>query len=963
MASVLNFIDELVEGIGPRVAGSESEYQASELIANRFEEFGLPVQVEEFDVYPFKKWFLLIADLLFVIGGVLAFFVAFLRILALALIVLGLAVVVLELLDRNPLHRILPTQLSQNVIGRYVPTGSINVERPRKVVVLAHYDTERSAIEAIPFLARRVKYLKIVQYAVMIIALIAAILLVIPRMPDLVETISRYAALGAAAVVAISLVCSLVNQFLPIQKGANCNASGVAVLYRLAEMLSTHGAMTSVSYVENTRSRSRRRVSTNEPQNYDLGQQDQNTVAENALYEEEAPREHVLPYGMAGTSSSSIPGVVSGPVTSVSGTVIPRGASLEASNAEMIRNNGEGFSTSKPSSRPADQASAVDELGSAQAANAYAGAENLVQAGTERRSPFVFDRQTVEPGPELEDLAYQSEAVEEALDDENAGVPDWYVNARKNAEKKIEQRARREGEKEVVRSRYADIPMTAATSPGQTLGASRAANTPAEAGGRRPSADQDLSAFDSPDDTIDAPIDLYVSDDSGPKPVSESPVSGEGGQFEGGQFEGGQSEDLLGATDANALNELASGLNQPSGPAGAPAANGSDRPGMAGGRAATQARSSLPQPDLSGIDRRAFQVVPSDESDESLIVPTNPDNLADLQFIEELDALDYINFPPPPEQIQLPLQESGAFGESGEGNGADMGPKSDETAGEEGFAGNSPAVKSRLQNLPELQAKPSGDSPESAGSTQAESAPQAPGQGAGSPKNENQAPRSPNEGRNRRNRSNTDMQDSPASWLGVDDDFEARKAGESIGSWDNFNDEEDDVWRGGAFGGETYEDDIASIEELSNELLDKEVWLVALGSSGLNHSGARYFLNRHERQLRGSLFMNVLGVGAGDLCFTILEGELSTNRTDQRLQSLLSQAAQELAVPIAPIAFTAFETDGAIVLQSTSRSISLLGISDGIPQNWRNKDDSSARVREDKILVASELILETIKNS
>ena len=37
-----------------------------------------------------------------------------------------------------------------------------------------------------------------------------------------------------------------------------------------------------------------------------------------------------------------------------------------------------------------------------------------------------------------------------------------------------------------------------------------------------------------------------------------------------------------------------------------------------------------------------------------------------------------------------------------------------------------------------------------------------------------------------------------SDWLGVDDDFDAKRSGRDIGSWDNF--EGDDGWKGGATG-------------------------------------------------------------------------------------------------------------------------------------------------------------------
>jgi len=69
-----------------------------------------------------------------------------------------------------------------------------------------------------------------------------------------------------------------------------------------------------------------------------------------------------------------------------------------------------------------------------------------------------------------------------------------------------------------------------------------------------------------------------------------------------------------------------------------------------------------------------------------------------------------------------------------------------------------------------------------------------------------------------------------------------------------------------------------------------------------------------------------------------------------------------MAVPIAPRVFTAFETDTSIVLRKTSRAISLIGMGNALPQNWRYRDDTIGNIREEKITTASDLILETIKN-
>jgi hypothetical protein len=217
-------------------------------------------------------------------------------------------------------------------------------------------------------------------------------------------------------------------------------------------------------------------------------------------------------------------------------------------------------------------------------------------------------------------------------------------------------------------------------------------------------------------------------------------------------------------------------------------------------------------------------------------------------------------------------------------------------------------------------------------------------------------------------RSKRDISGSPQDGLNIDEDFDVRREGSSIGSWDNFDDPDhddsnDDSWRGGAYGGEDFEANSDALDDLSSALLDREVWLVALGAGELRAGGVRNFVKRHERSLRGSLFVNLLGVGAGDLCYSIVEGYPVGLRTDRRLQNLLSEAAQELAVSIAPRSFTAFDTDATEILRQKGRAISLIGMNKTTPLGWSTKDSDLGRIREEKLSAVSELILEIVKNS
>jgi hypothetical protein len=202
----------------------------------------------------------------------------------------------------------------------------------------------------------------------------------------------------------------------------------------------------------------------------------------------------------------------------------------------------------------------------------------------------------------------------------------------------------------------------------------------------------------------------------------------------------------------------------------------------------------------------------------------------------------------------------------------------------------------------------------------------------------------------------------PSSWLGVDARFDARKEGNDIGSWDNFN-EENENWNGGAYGGGSFEANVGAMVNLSNELLDKEVWLVALGASESKNEGLNNLIANHESELKNALFINLLGVGMGDLVFTISEGNYRPVLTDHRMQSLIASAAENMAIPMGPVRFPVFTTDGTVALRKGSRAISIMGLGNQTPLGWRWSDDDTSRLKEDNLLDVVAVIGETIKNS
>ncbi|MDR2713999.1 MAG: hypothetical protein LBB42_00475 [Coriobacteriales bacterium] len=213
----------------------------------------------------------------------------------------------------------------------------------------------------------------------------------------------------------------------------------------------------------------------------------------------------------------------------------------------------------------------------------------------------------------------------------------------------------------------------------------------------------------------------------------------------------------------------------------------------------------------------------------------------------------------------------------------------------------------------------------------------------------------------RRKRDNFD--ESPRDWLGVDEGFDARREGNAIGTWENFAEGGADDWKGGAYGGGSFADNAQAIRSFSSELLDKEIWLVALGAHEEDNAGMENLLEAYSSELRNSFIVNLDSIGAGELCYTVMEGSLFKSKTDHRLQGLVQSAARAIGLEIAPAVFSACETSATKALKKGARAISIMGLGKEVPPGWRWLDNRPSLISEGAIQETVDLAVEMVKSS
>lgn len=208
-------------------------------------------------------------------------------------------------------------------------------------------------------------------------------------------------------------------------------------------------------------------------------------------------------------------------------------------------------------------------------------------------------------------------------------------------------------------------------------------------------------------------------------------------------------------------------------------------------------------------------------------------------------------------------------------------------------------------------------------------------------------------------------QDSMSDWLGVDDDYDAKKSGRGIGSWDNFEDD-DDGWKGGATSsdGASNEDMLAAVASMGDdELLGHDIWFVATGASDCDGAGMKAFLASHRDKLRGVFFINLESIGAGRISVVTVEGEQQLLKGDRRIMNLVSKVCKAFHVDCGAFEMPYAKTDAYAALEASRRALTIAGVDGPRLACAHTEDDLPYNVNPTNIATVSEVVTEVIRRS
>jgi hypothetical protein len=237
MSRAYQHVQYLAEKIGPRGSCTAAERAAADYINAELSQLNLELTEDPFTAVTSFSWVFGLIDLLFIIAALLfplqpmfAFIIALVTFFAF----------VLETSTFPFLSIFLPKKKSQNLVAR-VPARSKKI---RKVIITAHYDSSRSALNFSPQMVKGFRRSYLLMVAAMILEVIlyalGALTTILPT------TLLWYLSLPGALYLLFTLLTLLHREiFGKYTPGANDNASGVAVLLEVAKVLSRLPLLTS----------------------------------------------------------------------------------------------------------------------------------------------------------------------------------------------------------------------------------------------------------------------------------------------------------------------------------------------------------------------------------------------------------------------------------------------------------------------------------------------------------------------------------------------------------------------------------------------------------------------------------------------------------------------------------------------------------------------------------------------
>ncbi len=1017
MAELMDHVRVFADQIGPRPVSTEEENQASLLVAQELTDDGFDVDVDEFATPTGTRWVYAAAFAAVILGTIISgigIFVpgiaATMFVIGFVLLAAGVFVYYTEINNRPVLSTLRAGGVSQNVVAKYVPSSVAREQRRRKVIIVAHVDTVRAEPESMPALIKQTPLLRRIIYIVMIALLALELLRFLPiPWPEVVDTVLWGISLVGCVYLLCAAGCIIARKFTPYLSGANDNASSLAVMLAVAKRL--------VDPEERARYASQPVVGIESDELLDI--EDDEGAEESIVMHsaEEAVEAGLVPEGVEISYDEPAEVVSSSAETTVIPFIDP--ASGEPVIPEVKPSEVEEFEESEPAveldevmpvveeasdvepvlEKPAGYQPLSSDLFAETPEESIAGVveEQVEEISAVGESPEVVvtspvggtvpaggfwpqaGDEVVTTGEPVEADAVEVEPQRLAEPEpEDDSVPSWYKAAKAKAaadtaSKDASDSIGDDG-KSKYRSRFASIPVT-----GRVQGQTPA---PADTVVGEQLADSQVQQAAVVDQSVDGVADavkeqpaVTVQEQSSSNVISLDFMEDEFDELTpdlSGVFEpvsNGAGSNASGAQEGSNTNALHAGLAS-----AIPSVGGSERKDDAAeaavaSRQDVRSRPERRKPTARHLTQEFQPTKPVGERENKAL-----DSMRQVAAVESnYEATPQAGpeadpFAPREERAASAAPSASAQFPSLSGQ---MSAVESDSLGSPGnsssfpaLTGSFPAISGAIPTVDaadfgtvdygyEPAAQDVADDFSDPGMTSSINMPES---------RFHNAMDKVSGLFNRKKKNGADERQERSQ----------REQNPDVENWD----EDDDFgWKGGAYfdeGDSAFEAAKARaaeiresvIEMTEQDLLDKEVWFVALGASSANNRGMKNFLELHGSELRGSLIINLEGVGAGDIKYVDFEGTGKSHRSDRRLQSLVKKASKEITgKELRPQKLDWRNTDATPAMLEGMRAISIMGFDGPAPANWHWTTDTSDAIDPDNLEYVTKLLLKVIENS
>ncbi len=1029
MANTQNYINHLLQNTGITPACSEEERLAAEDIAQIFRNHGFDPEVQEFNAPAPSRMAFAVTGILAFAGALLMGIGGGIGLVGTLLAIVGAVLYVLERTGRPVISRLGKTGVSQNVIAYHKASGPLASPRNRPVVVVAHYDSPRAELLARePYAPYRALIAKLLPIATIAPAAIA-ILRILPLPGALKVLLWIVAILASLVALANAANIISNRFVLPYTSGSVCNKSSVAAMLGVMDNVAPYQGENEFpddipfdTYFGEQKRRAEEMARA--AAEYAAAQQ-QNDYGNTIEYEEPAYTEDeygqpVAPEGEQGEAfDEQIDGFegVSADETLI-GVIAPESQVQDIPAEEPVADESAAESAEEPAA--AEQAEPGPKLYRNAAGNIRFGSDAIRALGMLPESCTLDyeegEEPTFEPAPQPDPVAAaqpdEANAVEAEADAETAIDPaaGLDVMAPAPAPEELDnteddydaypQRVSYESDTDFSAELPVTTPHADIASAFSSIGASashffkgafekgkklvgdfeekraaarEAAEREAAAQQQAAEAERERAAQEFEQNDAEQPVSVDVADATtsfeAPQP-SPADVAGETATFETQQ-----PVDSTVSFDATMTFEkqgtaIAEPLSAPV--EDAPAAPDTVEDQSAAEQVAVDSSEQEPEP-VAPEAPQADESRPYSTQIFTMPAPSDPGatvaNAAPSQA-ETVDALmaqissqasprPNMNVPDPA-SAPAPMPSASPLASVPDPSMPSMQQAN-------------VASRTSLFDLPDPSAQVN-DPFATAQGPEPTSAPVVPPMPASSdvqPLETISAPAAPAAKPQKRGlgglfgRKKKNEQDSMSDWLGVEDDYDAKKSGRGIGSWDNFEDD-DDGWKGGATSsdGASAEDMLAAVASMGDdELLGHDIWFVATGASDCDGAGMKAFLAAHRDKLRGVFFINLESIGAGRLSVVTVEGEQRLLKGDRRIMNLVNKVCKSFHVDCGAFEMPYAKTDAYAALEASRRALTIAGVDGPRLACAHTEDDLPYNVNPTNIATVSEVVTEVIRRS